>query len=308
MKKITLLIVSFFFTLLVFSITVTNPLGPTVVPVTGLMEDTIEEEVEINVSLWKDANEAVALLVSNQADFAVLPITVGANLYAQGLEIILLGVHEWKAFYLVGSSNVDFEDVKSLKGCEIYSPHGRGQTVDVLMRYLLVRNGLVPDKDVKFSYLPPQEIVSLFKAGKVEYAALPEPFATLAITGTEGEIILDFQNEWNKISGSKYGLPIAGLFVKKEILEKEPDIVSKVENAFSESVEWANINLDQSLKITNEYLTIPVPILKEAMNRLVFEYIPIVECKEEVDNFLNTMHELYPEGLPALPTEGFYYR
>ncbi|MDN5345804.1 MAG: NitT/TauT family transport system substrate-binding protein, partial [Petrotoga sp.] len=40
----------------------------------------------------------------------------------------------------------------------------------------------------------------------------------------------------------------------------------------------------------------------------VFEYIPIVECKEEVDNFLNTMHELYPEGLPALPTEGFYYR
>jgi NitT/TauT family transport system substrate-binding protein len=91
-------------------------------------------------------------------------------------------------------------------------------------------------------------------------------------------------------------------------LESEPDIVSKVESAFSESVDWANTNLDQSLKITNEYLTIPVPVLKEAMNRLVFEYIPIVECKEEVENFLNTMHELYPEGLPTLPTEGFYYK
>ena len=97
----------------------------------------------------------------------------------------------------------------------------------------MVVNGLAPDKDVKFYYLPPQEIVSLYKAGKIEYAALPEPFSTLAVQGTQGGIVLDFQEEWNKVANSNYGLPIAGLFVKKEILDKNHKLVEKFESAFS---------------------------------------------------------------------------
>src|SRR5690606_28214950 len=214
-----------------------NPMGPAVIPVTGLLGNVVDTQgVEIEVSFWKDESEAVALLVSNQADFAVLPITVGANLYAQGMDLTLVGVHEWKAFYLIVDDVSKFTDLSSLKGKEVYSPHGRGQTVDVLLRYLLVVNGLAPDKDVKFYYLPPQEIVSLYKAGKIEYAALPEPFSTLAVQGTQGGIVLDFQEEWNKVANSNYGLPIAGLFVKKEILDKNPELVEKVEKAFSESV------------------------------------------------------------------------
>ena len=306
MKKTILLSFFSFLIISLFSVNLINPLGPTVIPVTGLMENKVYEEVEINVSLWKDNSEAVALLASNKADFAVLPITVGANLYTQGMKIVLLGVHEWEAFYLINDGTSEFNNIKSLKGKEVYSPHGRGQTVDVLLRYLLVQNGLIPDKDVKFSYLPPQEIVSLFKAGKIQYAALPEPFSTLAITGTNGKIVLNFQQEWNKVSGSKYGLPIAGLFVKKEFIDENPDVSMSVEEAFAQSVKWANENLDDSLKITNQYLTIPIPVLKESMKRLKFEYIAIEECKEEVEIFLSTMHEFYPEGVPILPDGDFY--
>ena len=103
-------------------------------------------------------------------------------------------------------------------------------------------------------------------------------------------------------------MPIAGLFVKKEILDKNPKLVEKVERAFSESVTWANTNLDEALKITNKYLTIPISVLKEAMKRLKFEYINISQCKDEVMFFLNTMHDFYPEGLPSLPDGGFYYK
>ena len=92
------------------------------------------------------------MLVSNQADFAVLPITVGTNLYARhGFNFSR--VHEWKAFYLIVDDVSKFTDLSSLKGRGLFS-YGRGQTVDVLLRYLLVVNGLAPDKDVKFYYLP----------------------------------------------------------------------------------------------------------------------------------------------------------
>ena len=62
-------------------------MGPAVIPVTGLLGNVVDTQGVDRSKFLKDESEAVALLVSNQADFAVLPITVGANLYAQGMDL-----------------------------------------------------------------------------------------------------------------------------------------------------------------------------------------------------------------------------
>ena len=38
-----------------------------------------------------------------------------------------------ESFYLIVDDVSKFTDLSSLKGKEVYSPHGRGQTVDVLL-------------------------------------------------------------------------------------------------------------------------------------------------------------------------------
>jgi len=98
-----------------------------------------------------------------------------------------------------------------LKGQQVYTAQGRGQTADVVLRYLLADNGLEPDKDVTFAYAQPQEIVALFNSGKVKVAAVPEPFVTMMLS--KGKIVMDLQDEWNKATGTKYGIPITGIFV-----------------------------------------------------------------------------------------------
>jgi NitT/TauT family transport system substrate-binding protein len=287
-------------------ITLINPLGPTTIPISPLINGKVQTPFPINVKFWRNPDEALALLNSKEVDFAVLPITAGAIFYTKGIKIQLLGVYEWKVFYLIASKEVAFTGWKSLMGKAIYTPNGRGQTVDVLMRYLMTKNGITPDKDVKIEYAPPQEIVALFSSGKIKYAALPEPFVTLAISGGKGEIVLDFQKAWGESMNLPERIPIAGLFVKKDFVHADSETTLKVENAFSRSVKWMNENLEETLELSKKYLKIPIPVLKNSMSRMNFTYVPISQCATEVSTFLKKIHQIYPKGMPILPDKDFY--
>ncbi len=283
-----------------------NPLGPTIIPIAPILSGALKGTVPIKISLWKSTDEAIALLSKGTADFAVLPVTLGAIVYNKGIDLKLLGVYEWKVFYLVASKEASFTGWKDLGGKSVYTPEGRGQTVDVLMRYMMSKSGVTPDRDVKIFYAPPQEIVSLFKSGKIQYAALPEPFVTMAISGGSGRIVLDFQKEWGREMNQPERIPIAGLFVKKSFFDENPSVVKEVEDLFSESIKWMNANPNKAIRLTIPYLKIPVPILEKSLKRMSFYYVPASKCEKEVSAFLEKINELYPEGMPEIPDKGFY--
>lgn len=308
MKKIILIFLISIVSTVIFaeSVSFINPLGPTTIPIAPIMKGVVTGNATINVKLWRSSDEAIAMIAANQADFAVLPITLGAILYSKGVKISLLGVYEWKVFYLVVSKNATFTGWKSLIGKSVYTPEGRGQTVDIIMRYMMSRDGVIPDKNVNIYYLQPQEIVALFRSGKIDYAALPEPFVTMAISGGYGKIALDFQKAWGEEMNLPDRIPIAGLFVTDDFADAHPKTVLDVEQTFEKSINWMNDNIDQALELSKSYLAIPVPILKESMKRTSFYYLPVSKCKEDVEIFLSKLNKLYPQGMPSVPGEGFY--
>lgn len=283
-----------------------NPTGPAVIPVAGLEGSQFDFDFILDLDYWTNTDEAIALLAAEETDFAVLPITTATNIYAKNIAIALLGVHEWKVFYLLAPEESSFDGWHSLKGKNVYMPVGKGHTLDILTRYALQKEGIDPDKDLQINYAPPPEIVSLFAAGKVDYAALPEPFVTQGIMKGEGKIVLDFQEFWGKSAGMPQRIPVAGLFVQRSFLDEYPEESKEMARIFAESTTWANENVDQALEISSEILPIPGPVMKSALSRIEFNYIPAADCKVEVENFLKKMHELYPEGLPNLPDKGFY--
>ena len=287
-------------------VTLMNPTGPTVIPLSGIAGGKITGDVPIEIKYWKTADEAIAALSSEKADFAVLPITTAANIYSNGIKISLLGVHEWKVFYLVAANEAGFDNWQSLKDKEVYVAVGKGTTVDLLLRSALGDVGLVPDQDVKFVYAPPQEIVALLKAGKAVFAALPEPFVTLAIVDNKARIVADFQEYWGQINNSNPRLPIAGLFVKTAYLAAHPQETNDVIHQFSESIKWSDKHIDEALQINKDILPIPAPAMKASLQRTDFYFIPTSECQSEVETYLQKMQQLYPEGIKTLPDKGFY--
>jgi len=283
-----------------------NPLGPLVIPASGIASGQVKGSVLIEVQNWKTVDEVTGLLSGNDVPFAVLPITMAANLEAGGVDLVLAGVHEWKVFYLIASQNASFSDWSSLSGKTIYTPEAKGQTVDTLTRYALIQAGIRPDEDVHFVYAPAQEIAALFKEGKVDFAALPEPYVSLALSGNSGKIVLDYQEYWSQESGAADGIPVAGLFVKKAFYQAHPDIVAAVAKTFADSIQWANANPADALQASSSILTIPSAVMNSALQRMKFEYVPAAQCKQEVLEFLTKMRNTDPEGIKAIPSDDFF--
>lgn len=288
------------------SVKLINPLGPLVIPASGISDGAVSGKVSIEMSNWKTIDEATGLLTGSDVPFAVLPVTTAANLKAAGIPLVLLGVHEWKVFYLLAAETSEFKDWSSLAGQTVYMPEARGQTVDVLTRYALAKAGVDPDKSVTFVYAPTQEITALFKEGKVQYAALPEPFVTQALAGTKGKIVLDYQDYWSQESGAKDGIPVAGLFVKSDFLQQHPDVVEDVVKTFSASIDWANAHPEDAVSASSKILPLPAAVMKTALTRLKFQYVPAKDAKEEVLSFLKSMQATYPAGVKAIPDDSFF--
>ncbi|HWP97665.1 MAG TPA: ABC transporter substrate-binding protein [Syntrophomonadaceae bacterium] len=287
-------------------VTLINPVGPLVIPVIALDKGKIAGDVKVAVKYWKTNDEVVAMLSKGDVDFAVLPITQAANLYAKQKNLVLVGVHEWKVFYLVAANNAEFNDWRSLKGKTVYTPPSKGQTADVLMRAGIAKEELKPDEDVKISYATPPEIIALFQSGKIDFAALPEPYATQAIAGDKGKIVLDFQKFWGELTAGPEQLPVAGLFVTKQFMDSYPAETAKVEKLFADSTTWGNVNIDQAIDLSKEIFPVPQPVMKDAMQRIDFHYVASKDAQKETDAFLKKMNELYAPALPTVPDAGFY--
>ena len=283
-----------------------NPLGPVVIPLAGMISGETQNSDMVSIQYWTSIDEAIGLLAGEDADFAVLPISAGANITASGVDLVLLGVHEWKVFYLLAAPGESFDGWESLVGKTVYSPESKGQTVDVLTRFALADNGIEPDEDVTFVYAPPQEIVALFKEGKIEYAALPEPFVSLALSQSEGAIVLDYQEYWNEVNDSEYGIPIAGLFVRRSFLTENPTAVEAMINTLTNSTEWANEHPEEALTAISDILTLPQGVMLGAMDRMEFGFINAQDSKQSVLDFLNTVQTTYPEGIKAVPGDEFF--
>ncbi len=287
-------------------VTLINPLGPAVIPLAGMISGETQNSELVAIQYWTTIDQAIGLLAGEDADFAVLPITAGANIAASGVDLVLLGVHEWKVFYLLAAPGETFDGWESLVGKTVYSPESKGQTVDVLTRFALAGSGIEPDVDVNFVYAPAQEIVALFKEGKVEYAALPEPFVSLALSQSDGAIVLDYQEYWNEVNGSEYGIPIAGLFVRRSFLTENPTAVKAMINTLTDSTEWANEHPEKALTAISDVLTLPQNVMLSAMERMEFGFINAQDAKQSVLDFLNTVQTTYPEGIKAVPGDEFF--
>jgi len=288
-------------------VTVLNPIGPLVFPVAGLAGSKVDTgDLKIKLQYWKTGDEAIGLLSAGKADFAVLPVVTASNINASGIKLTLLGVHEWKVFYLIAAPGNTFTSWQDLKGKQVYIPVGKGSTIDLLLNAGLENSGLKPNVDTRIVAAEPQEIVALFKSGKVQYAALPEPFVTLATQGGKGQIVLDFQKYWAELAGGPERMPIAGLFVKSDFMQKHPAETARVATAFKDSIGWSQQNVDDALTISAKTLPIPAPVMKTALTRLEITWIGSKSCQAEVKTFLTQMQKLYPEGLKKLPGEEFY--
>ena len=127
--------------------------GPTTMGLVNLldMERSGKASQHYDLQLYGAADEIVPKLIKGELDMAAIPANLAATLYQKtngGIQV--MAVNTLGVLYVVekGDSIHSFAD---LKGRTILST-GKGTTPEHVLRYLLTKNGLDPDKDVKIEY------------------------------------------------------------------------------------------------------------------------------------------------------------
>ncbi|MEC0331689.1 ABC transporter substrate-binding protein [Paenibacillus macerans] len=294
-------------------LTVQGPLGITIsAPIYNILENQALASFadEVVYTPWKTPDELRARISSGQADISAVPTYVGSNLYNRGIDVKLLNTLVWGILYVVGPENETGGGWETLRGQTIHVPL-KGDMPDLVFRYLLRKNNLDPEKDIRIEYVAgTQELVGLMAAGKAKYAVIPEHLATMAVQKVEGTAkIMSLQEEWAKATGKPARIPQAGILVSGELVKNQPELVESLQRQFQESVTVLNQHPDKAAKMIAEYQEGLEPAFIESLiPALNLEFVSAKDAREELEFFFTELSSLSPDIIGGkLPDDAFYY-
>lgn len=294
------------------SVNIAGLQGPTSIGMIKMIEDKplLGQNVEAIYQVIPTPDIMVSKLLKKEVDFAIIPTNLAAKIYNKGVDYKLAAMSTWGVLYLVGNE-AGIKEWKDLKGKTINSI-GKGTTPDFVLRYLIQKNGLNPENDITFDYSIEQvELAEAVIANKVKLALLPEPFVTMTLTKNKNiAIIMDLQDEWNKITDGKVPLAQSGLAVRGEFAQRYPDIVAKVLDQYKKSISWVNNNpVEAGILVEKHNIGFKAEIAEQAIPRCNQRYQDAQTAKEAVDTYLKLICDFSPNDIGGkLPDENFYYK
>lgn len=284
--------------------------GPTSI---GMIKIINESSVDTTSGDYKftiagSADEITPLLVKGELDIAAVPANLASVLYnkTEG-GIKLLAINNLGVLYIL-DKNSGITSVEELRGKTIYAT-GKGSTPEYTLRYILSGNGIDPDNDVTIEFKSePAEIVALLKESESGVAMLPQPYVTVARTQVEGlEIALDLGEEWKTLSPDSE--TVTGVIIARtEFIENEPEKVKSFLEAYGESCEFVNTNIEEAADMIEK-----AGIFKAAIAKQAIPYCNVTgtvgeEMKTIVSGYLNVLFEQDPKAVGGtLPSDDFYY-
>ena len=279
--------------------------------VVKLIKDSpiIDKNININYEMLASPDLLVSKVLKEEADIAIVPSNLAAQAYNKGLDYKIVGTSNWGTLYLL--STEDINSIDELKGKEIYA-FGKGLTPDLILRYVLSKNGLVPDEDIKINYLnAASDLGPAFLSGKTNLALLSEPLATnIMMKNEDAKIILDLNEELKNITGVDKGYPQASLMIKGNLIENNPKFVEKFIKLYEESIEWAKENPEKLGEYAEEMdMGIKKEPLIKGMERINIGDFSIENSQEEYNNYYNLLLEFAPDSIGGkLPDEKIFYK
>ncbi|MBN1144903.1 MAG: ABC transporter substrate-binding protein [Bacteroidales bacterium] len=266
------------------------------------------ENPGLRIDILNEPMQVRKMMINGTADFAILPTTMAVIMYNKGLEYQLLAIPVWGTFYVFGSdtSIVRWAD---LKGKRVHVM-ARGMTPDVLFRYLLLQNGINPEKDITLDYSFPTHIdlANAVAAGQAELGVVAEPFASVVMQkNKQVKPIFDLNDEWTRHQGNP--LAITAFVAKKKLIQEQPQLVEQVISAYAASTLWVNLQPDSAAVLIAQHQILPnVAVARAAIPRANLRFVSAHGISQQVGDYLNVFYQLNPEIIGGkIPDEAFYY-
>lgn len=279
--------------------------GPTGFGYVKLIEDgpNLVDGISVTTSVLPSPTEAVARLISGELDVLAMPVNTAAALYAKGVDIRIAAVTGEGMMYLI-SALEEGSDLSAFEGMSVNIP-GAGSTPEYVSRYLFEQAGVSARFD--FSVNVAAQLAGLLVAGKVPYAILPEPFATMALSKNPAlNRSVDLQELFAAATG-KGSYPMTALVFRGQFAASHPQVVSVLRMAVEDSISWVNSNPKEASVLIEKHEILTAALAEPAIPNCALVYKPVSSVRDAIEAYYSVLMGFDPASIGgALPDEAFY--
>lgn len=292
--------------------------GPTAMGLVKLFKDADENNSYDNYkyTILNSPEEVVAGLSKGDFDIAAIPSNLAAVLYnkSEGKLLRVVAINTGSVLY-IASRDDSIKSLEDLKGKTIVAS-GKGATPEFALRFVLSKNGINPDSDVKLDFKSEHtEVVQDLVKNHDHIALLPQPFLTVAKSKVEGlKERISLGDEWRKIDGA--GELITGVTVATNnfLLNDSPSLKSgktgfdKFMEHYKKSVDFSNYKKEEAAKLIGEYKIFPEEVALKAIADCNLTFETKAKMKEDLSKFYEALFSMNPKSIGGkLPDEKFYF-
>lgn len=285
--------------------------GATSIGMVKLLDDAENGRTKVNYeyTMAAAADELSPLMIQGKMDVLAVPANLGSILYnkTEG-KVQFAAVNTLGVVYIVEKGGETIQSVADLKGKTIYAT-GKGTTPEYALRYLLSMHGLNMDTDVTMEWKSePTETVMAMKAQENAVAMIPQPFVTVAQGQVEGlRVALDLTKEWEALDNGSMFIT-AGLIVRKEFAEQNPEVFKTFLEEYKASTEYVNQNPAEAAVLVEKYGIVKAPVAEKAIPYCNITYIDGAQMKTGLTGYLTVLYDMNPTSVGGkLPGDDFYY-
>lgn len=285
------------------------------------------DEIDKNGSF--DALKKVEIVQSSaistralEADFAIVPANLAANLYNKGQDIKLLATVTQGNLYVLGA-NSNVKSLSDLVGKRVFSI-GQGSVPDFIFQTLLTSEGIAYEQGeaavegkVVITYVADgsgvmSQLVAANKKGEEAIGVIAEPAASKGLAQSGITQLFDLQQLWKDYTGSEtLGYPQAVLIAKADVCESNPGFVEKLLDKMAENATFIvenSANVSVILVKAYPQTSLNTALSAETLARCNCNLIRIADSKEAYIDMLEAINAIKPAAIGGkLPDDGLYY-
>lgn len=218
-------------------------------------EKFVDEEKKVTVFPFTNPADQKTALLAESLDMCGTTLAHAIHSASLGQPVVVVAALCNKCSALVVKKDGPVQSVTDLKGKKIgYVP---GTMHEILLRETLTRNGLSPATDVSLIRVDFFDMGIALAGGAIDAFLSGEPFPTIAKQQGYGRILAyPYYDE-------SIGTINAGMLVRKETIQKDPELIYNLVKAHAEATRFLLENKEDWLKRASEF-GVELPVLEMA--------------------------------------------
>lgn len=259
------------------------------------------------IELLGSADAIAARLLAGELDAAVLPVNLAAKLYNSGIDYRLAAI-VGNGMVKVITTDPSIVGIADLSRRTIHVA-GQASTPEFLLRAILGHHGLVGEAAPKLVFnLPIPEIAASVIAGRIELAVVPEPFATMILSGNQrAREAFPLGPLWQEATGLD-DYPMTAFVVNASTAQDRSASMQALMKAYQDSIAAMLSDPQTAGQLTEKFdIGLKAAVAAKAIPLSSYVFIDARSARPMVEGLLKVFLDSAPVSVGGkLPDDGFY--